>query len=287
MKILFIKSCCHIKNFNFILKCRKIDFTIVNNVSETYNLNFADYDAVYSPCEPIDVSKYPDSKFIFGPQFSVFPDEKLNFIKSKNSVYNLLSNWVISIWSSNKLCNDLKLIKLPFGVDTDKFNEINLPSDRIKVFVYFKRRNPEELQLILDFFQNKNIEIKLFNYVSRYSEEEYLNYLQNSKYGVWLDAHESQGFALQEALSCNVPLLVWNASSMNQECGSSYTNFPASTIPYWDERCGEFFYKKEEFEDKFNIFSSRLETYKPREYVLENLSIDVCENKLINFIQNM
>jgi glycosyltransferase involved in cell wall biosynthesis len=287
MKILFIKSCCHTKNFNFILKCRKIDFTIVNNVSETYNLNLAVYDAVYSPCEPIDVSKYPNTKFIFGPQFSVFPDERLNLIKFKNVLYNLLSDWVINFWNQYQLCDNLKFIKLPFGVDTEKFNEINTLSDREKVFIYFKKRNPEELQLILHFFQNKNIEIKLFNYESRYYEEEYLNYLQNSKYGVWLDAHESQGFALQEALSCNVPLLVWNASSMNQEYGSSYTNFPASTIPYWDERCGEFFYEKEEFEEKFDLFTSNLETYKPREYILENLSIDVCENQLINLIKNM
>ena len=52
----------------------------------------------------------------------------------------------------------------------------------------------------------------------------FFNYLQNSKYGIWLDAHESQGFALQEALSCNVPLLVWNISSMNQEYNSTYNN---------------------------------------------------------------
>ena len=80
---------------------------------------------------------------------------------------------------------------------------------------------------------------------------------------MWLDAHESQGFALQEALSCNVPLFVWNITSMRQEYGSSYNDIPATTIPYWDERCGEYFYNINELEDKFNLFLSKLETYKP------------------------
>jgi hypothetical protein len=38
-----------------------------------------------------------------------------------------------------------------------------------------------------------------------------------------------------------VPLLVWNVSSMNQEQNSSYNNIPATTIPYWNESCGEYF----------------------------------------------
>ena len=176
---------------------------------------------------------------------------------------------------------------MPFGVDTEKFKEIIPISKREKVCVYFKRRNPNELYLLLNFLQNKNIEVKIFDYVSKYSEEEYLNYLQNSKYGIWLDAHESQGFALEEALSCNVPLLVWNVTAMNEEYGSKYSDIPATTIPYWDNRCGEYFYKFEELENMYNLFMSKLDIYKPREYILENLSMEICENKLINIIENI
>ena len=102
-----------------------------------------------------------------------------------------------------------------------------------------------------------------------------------------MDAHESQGFALEEALSCNVPLLIWNVTSMNQEHGSSYSDIPATTIPYWDERCGEYFYSENELENTFNKFVSNIETYKPREYIVDNLSFDVCEQKLINVINNI
>ena len=36
----------------------------------------------------------------------------------------------------------------------------------------------------------------------------------------------------------------------------------------------------------FNKFISKLDTFKPREYVLENLSMEVCEKKMINIIKN-
>ena len=84
---------------------------------------------------------------------------------------------------------------------------------------------------------NNNIKYKIFDYVKKYNEEDYLHYLQDSRYGIILDAHESQGFAIEEALSCNVPLLVWNTEYMSQEYGSHYSDIPCTSIPYWYNRC--------------------------------------------------
>jgi hypothetical protein len=127
----------------------------------------------------------------------------------------------------------------------------------------------------------------VFDYKKKYDEAAYINYLQEAKYGIWLGCHESQGFALEEALSTNVPLLVWNIKSMNQEYRSTYEDIPATSIPYWDERCGEYFYNINEVEDKFNLFLSKLDSYNPREYIVENLSIELCENKMIDLIENI
>ena len=107
----------------------------------------------------------------------------------------------------------------------------------------------------------------------------------NAKYGIVLDAHESQGFAIEEALSCDVPLLVWNVSSMSQEEGINYPDIPATSIPYWDKRCGEYFYNQEEFKSIFDEFISKLNTYKPREFILENLSVEKCSEKFKNLIK--
>jgi hypothetical protein len=285
MKILFIRSSIHHKNINFILKSKIIDFTIIDSIYHINNYDLSLFDVVVSPCDPIDVSKYPNTKFIFGPQFSVFPEHNLNLIQG--NIYNLLSDWVVNIWNKYEICQNMKLVTLPFGVETELFQEIKPICDRNQVFVYFKNRNPSELKYISEFLNSKSIQYSVFSYNNRYNENEYLSFLQNSKYGIWIGTHESQGFALQEALSCNVPLFVWNVTSMNQEWGQYYNNIPATSIPYWDERCGEVFYDANELEVKYNTFINNIGKYKPRDFIIENLSIEVCENRWIEFIKNI
>ena len=287
MKVLYLHYNVHNKNNIAVRNYKNIEVTIINSIDELNNHDLSNFDCVLSISVPIDVSKYPNTKFIFGPQFSVFPDERLSLIKGNNAVYNLLSDWVINIWSKNDIADGVNFIKLPFGVDTNKFNEIKQLKQRNKVFIYYKSRNPDELYFVINFLNFINIEYTVFSYNSKYHEIDYINFLHESKFGIWIGTHESQGFALQEALSCNVPLLVWNVRSMNQEYGCNYTDVPATTIPYWDERCGEYFYDSNNFEHIFNKFIFNIEKYRPREYILENLSMEICEKKLIDTINNI
>ena len=288
MKILYIKTFMHDKNHHALMNYKNIEFTTIYSVSEVDNFDLTQFDCVLSPHMPLPVSKYPNTKFIFGPHFSVFPDDKLNIIKGNNSViYIQPSDWARDTWVNNLLCKEIKIQTLPFGVDTNKFNKVKHINDRSEVFVYFKNRSPDELELVKYFLNSKNINYRIFNYHNRYHENDYLNYLQNSKYGIWVGGHESQCFGLQEALSCDVPLLVWNVKSMKQEYGSTYEDIPATTIPYWHETCGEVFYDIVELESIYNKFVKNLENYSPREFILEKLSMEVCENKLIEAINNI
>jgi hypothetical protein len=74
----------------------------------------------------------------------------------------------------------------------------------------------------------------------------------------YFNAHESHGFNIEEALSCNVPVLVWNTRFLSQEYNSTYTDYPCTAIPYGDERCGEYFYESTEFENTYNKFIFKL-----------------------------
>jgi hypothetical protein len=286
MKVLFINIAMHAKNLNALTRYN-INIISINHTNLD-NIDLSQFDIVYSPSKPINVKKYPNVKFIFGPHFSVFPQKhQMEIIEGNNSVYVQPSEWATNVWSFHPFCKNISLKTLPFGVQTDKFAPCKPINERNNIFIYYKRRNPNELQLLCLFLKKHGIEPKIFNYVTKYSEEEYINYLKNSKFGIWLSAHESQGFALEEALSCDVPLLVWNVTSMNQEYGSNYQNIGATTIPYWDERCGEFFTDSNELSFTFNKFLNNLTNYKPREYILENLSMDKCESKLNELIKNI
>jgi len=235
--------------------------------------NIKDYDIIYSPSIPIDTAQYKNKKFIFGPHFSVFPNNLLESINNiyNNSIYIQPSNWVVELWKDAN--NFLPVKQFPFPVNTERFGERKIKN---KVFIYFKRRSPKERTILQNFLKNRNIEYLIFDYVKKYNENDYLNFLKESKFGIILDAHESQGFAIQEALSCDVPLLVWNVVRLSQEYKSNYPTSFASSIPYWDSRCGEVFHNSYELNDKFNTFISKLDTYKPRNFILENLSLNIC-----------
>jgi hypothetical protein len=287
MRILLVNINFHRKNEHALRNYKNIQITPIYDISQLNHINLSDFDCVYSPSLPIDVSRYPKTRFLFGPHFSVFPDHNILSLKGPNFIYAQPSDWALNSW---KTCHDVKNVrfaKLPFGVDTQVYNEVKPICQREQVFIYYKRRRPEELQFIKNFLDKQGVTYRVFSYTQQYPEQEYLNYLCESKYGIWVGQHESQGFAVQEALSSNVPLFVWSVTSMNQEYGSSYNDIPATTIPYWDERCGEYFHRADEFEDKINLFLSKLDTYKPREYIMEELSMDKCGERFIEVVNSI
>lgn len=236
---------------------------------------------VYNPSEPMDISLYPNKFWIFGPHFSVFPNEKIMKInyKQNNLVYILPSEWCINLYKYFNIKINTKV--LSFAVNINKFNFIKPIEERSEIIIYYKGRKMEELEFIVNNLRIRGINnFRIFSYKNRYNEDDFLNYLHNSKYGIIVDAHESQGFAIQEMLSCNIPLLVWNVSSLNQEEGGNYDHYPATSISYWDNRCGEYFYDKNEFDEKYKLFMNNLEKYKPREFILDNLSAKKCAERL-------
>jgi len=279
MKFLIIKQYIHHKNkigIIFMLNKLKISYKIGSPK------DIPDYDVIYFPSSDFNTSNYKNKKFIFGPHFSVFPvTNQLKQIKNinNNSLYIVPGEWVKSCWINPYI--PIKV--LPFAVDCDKFKPDEIKK-RDKIFIYFKQRLPSELNFIKSYLNEKKIDYFIFVY-SKYNENDYLQYLKESKYGIIIGRHESQGFAIEEALSCDVPLLVWSVTSMKQENSKiKYNDISATTIPYWDDRCGEFFTKKSDFEKTYNTFLNNLDTYKPREYVLENLNDDACSKILYDLI---
>jgi len=275
----------HPKNHNSMMNYKNIEIHEIKRTELLDMIDLSQFDCIYSPSTHIHVAKYPNSKFLFGPHFSTFPEKKqMDAIRYPNVIYTQPSEWAVQVWRNNPSCNDIHIESLPFGVETERFTP-NLTSEKDLVFIYFKGRRPDELTSIKSFLTLVGVNnYVIINYNTKYTENEYIECLKKSKYGIWIGRHESQGFALQEALSMGVPLLVWNVKSINQEYGCNYPDIPATTIPYWDERCGESFINIRDLPNTFNVFITKLETYKPREYILENLTMEMCEKRLIELM---
>lgn len=296
-KILIINSYLHEKNkqglasiLNYMQRQKHIEYHIgtINDISN--------YDIIYSPSEMINTSLYPTKKFIFGPHFSTFPNHnQLHALQNhvyRNSIYIQPSEWTVQLWKNMGAEQFLTLKCFPFPVNTERFKPLSIKEtstteEKINVLVYYKHRHPNELKQIKDFLtQQKISNYRIFDYDQRYNEEDYLSYLQKCKYGIVLDAHESQGFAIEEALACDVPLLVWNAQTMNQELNSHSQPIPCTSIPYWGNQCGEYFHHHHELASTFKTFKTKLEEkqYSPRQYILDNLSTEKCAERFMKMI---
>ena len=84
MKILIIDGFHH-KNkegIERILSALSIEY-LYGNIN-----NISNCDIVVSPSTPINTQLFPTKKFIFGPNFSVFPDNKLGILNNthKNAI---------------------------------------------------------------------------------------------------------------------------------------------------------------------------------------------------------
>ena len=285
MKIVIIDGASyHIKNKRFL------DYFFKNTNKFQLVETIEDADIILSCSTYIDTTKYKEKKFIFGPHFSVFPNKVTLSLSNEynNSVYIQPSPRSANIWKKDFGFNNLNIKPINFGVDTEYFTE-DVNANKKDVLVYFKNRSDYELDFIENFLKDKNISYKVFNYKKKYKQEDYKEYLQSCKYGIWIGTHESQGFALQEALSSNVPLIVWNVKYMSQEINSpiGYKGIYGNSIPYWDDTCGEYFFENYEFENKFKNFVNNLNSYNPRKFILENLSNEITLKKWEKFLTNI
>lgn len=214
---------------------------------------------------------------MFGPQIP------LTSVGNYSSV-NMLSQWNLDI--SKALFPNTNGYCLPFPVDVNSF----VPASKIgKPILYFKKRDQALLKQVVSHLKD----FILFNYEAGYSEDQYKRSISQAPFAIWLGCHESQGFALQECLSADVPILVIDVNSLCDEVsknGISYFNksfnkYKATSAQYFDQRCG-IKTSVENWKRDFDVFMSKINKYSPREYVLENLAAGPLTNKWKEFIES-
>jgi len=236
-----------------------------------------------------------DGPVIFGPHFFVFcegytyqqdPDSFVDdrlFSGDKPYYYNLLSEW------NSLLAQDIcgfpaqSAISLPFPVEVNRF----CPEEKTgRPVVYFKNRDPEILKDVLGYLGDPfdKGQFSFFSVGKGYKEEDFLEAVSKAPYCIWIGCHESQGFALQETLSCDTPIFVINIRSLREEFESMWSpsecvpghSLLATSAPYFDESCGLITYP-ETYKDDFSVFLDNLSNYSPRDFILKNLSPKACK----------
>jgi glycosyltransferase involved in cell wall biosynthesis len=289
----------HHKNYDAIKRMCKSCSVEFEETTDIHRLQQNNYNILLTCNSYINPESIPtDIKIIFGPQFFVFPEGPIvgdrNEELSTRAVYNILSPWIKTTFLEFAHDFIVPMQCFPFAVNTSKFSLPSTPQDKsLDCIVYIKRRSNTLINHALSLLNQKGLKYAIFRY-GTYNEEQYLTALKQAKFMLSLDAHESQGFALEEAMSTNVPLLVVDATSMYDETNNGtnpvYAHLKpkkllATSVPYWSDECGIKITEQDDLPTAIDKMIAEYTSFTPREYILRTLSDEVCMRRILDYFK--
>lgn len=187
------------------------------------------------------------------------------------------------------------VVAWPVGIDTYIWNNgiknTNLPIDFLiydKIHWEKEKFQSELINPLKQLLTKNNLTFDYIQY-GYYRPNELKEKVAKAKAVITLGEHETQGIAYQQILATNTPILAWDRGGYWQD-PSYYPHKvkfePVSSVPYWDERCGEKFKDIEDFENTLHVFQNKLTTYQPEKYILENLTLEKCAQEYVDIYQS-
>lgn len=236
----------------------------------------------------LDKQKW-QNPIVFGAATFSHPIEKPDFFEHYPTVEKVLvpGEWMRRMWEPYFGNN---VVSWPVGIDTDRWRATGR-SKRLDFLLYDKVRwKHDEFEQTLSSpirheIRNRRLSFTEIRY-GRYREEDYQDLLNRCCAMIFLCEHETQGIAYQQALSAGVPILAWDRGGYWQDPSffPREVKFePVTSVPYWDDRCGRTFRDFNEFPVKLEEFLDKLRAgeFVPREYILENLTLEKCARRYL------
>lgn len=207
------------------------------------------------------------------------------------------SEWVLNLTKSAKVYDGEIFDLWSAGIDTAEWRpKTDLRSRELDVLIYNKLywdRERQDMQLaqpIREFLASRGYSHAEISY-GNYLNDEYKDMLSRSKVMIFLSAHESQGIAYQECLSSGVPVIAWDQGQWLDPIRFQYDRplVAATSVPFFDERCGTKFSDAGEFASKFQQFfdDAMSNRFSPREFILETLSIEKSTKRMLDIYRSI
>jgi len=187
------------------------------------------------------------------------------------------------------------VVDWPVGIDTDSWTRDPDNQKTFDFLLYDKVRWEHEnyratlIEPIRQELSRRGFTYSEIRY-GYYQEETFREMLRRCRAMIFLCEHETQGIAYQQALACGIPILAWDRGGYWQdpEFYPHRVKFgPVTSVPYWDERCGRTFADAAEFPERLSQFCVDLTHYSPRDYILQNLTLEICARKYLEHVQNV
>ncbi len=214
-------------------------------------------------------------KLFAGPNLVVSPkDAKALFSSNAVDRFVVNSQWVHDFYIEELTSLKNRLFIWPSGVDTSFWSPCNV-TKKNSVLIYVKNIDLTIINEYTDALKKRNLSYKIINYGS-YQPSEYFELLAQSQTLLYFSHSESQGLALLEAWSMDVPTYVWN----NGKFTFGGKEVPSSPAPYLSDACGAFFKDCDAFLNQYD----KRNHFQAREWVLANSSDRISTEHLVSEI---
>ena len=232
-------------------------------------------------------NKNNSTKVLIGPLYNIEYDKKLiDYINQYSFIKKVVASEIAYFNAAYEMEHDISpkdITIFPSGIisSNELEKKVSNKKNSGECLIYFKKRPDEHLKLVKNFLSKKNIKYNIFSYGS-YSNKELMESAMKSDFGIFMSRPETQGFAAQELLSCNLPMYVWDQKV------NSYGDrkLSGTTMSYWDDRCGIIVDSFEEFIDKFPTFIENLNIYQPADLIKDKLTFEKFKYNLIEEFKN-
>jgi hypothetical protein len=207
------------------------------------------------------------------------------------------SQWTLDLVRSADVYDTRVFDIWPAGIDTDDWVPIQKTGAKdIDVLIYDKIHwdRPATINALLNpirsFLDSNRYSFCEVTY-GNYTKVDFKRQLGRAKAMIFVSAHESQGLAYQECLSSGVPVMAWDPGYWLDPIRYKYQRpvVPATSVPYFDQRCGVTFVDINDFVAKFQSFFDDCSAgkFNPREFVLETLSIEKSTGRMLEIYNSI
>ncbi len=240
------------------------------------------------PEHPIGVCGYPTvlakvdalpNPRIIGPGPYGSPSENPTLLQdTRIRGYMQRCQWMKDLFA--RLYGEEKLFSWFRGFDVQDFEDTRSVPKTYDVLVYDKIYHHREANLartitpFLAQLDAQNLRYHMVVY-GAYNNDDYIAALRVSRCLAFFAHSETQGHAYQEAMAMNTPVFAWDEGVWLDPLAAELSSepIPCTSVPHFDERCGVRF-KAADMLDAWSRFWPKLDTFTPRAFVAETLSLD-------------
>jgi hypothetical protein len=219
---------------------------------------------------------------VAGPSNAFFPEEADNILwLPEIDIIIEPSEWVRQLMSFHAPQLVPKIRICTAGVDPHDWMPHGSHGSR-RVVVYWKSGDESFCENVETILRQVGTEPVRFRY-GHYSREDYKRELEKAALAVFLSSFETQGIALAEAWSMDVPTLVWDPKGTASWRGRSFIS--GSSAPYLSVATGLAWVTLDDLERVAKAALARRSEFSPREWLLHNMTDEICSARLLQIIE--